>query len=133
VKYTLLGLWRLEEVHHDQELPYEPGRLAPGTRLPRDTREEVLLKHKEAFEKAQSAGGESRGQGDGSAAGRRTGSEAETASVPAARRTTGPVNHQKPDHNTGGVIAKLPMRLVGLVALLLAFVLSRLEKGQRTA
>lgn len=52
VKGTLVRLWKVEEPHHDHELPYAPGRLDPATNRPTNTREEVLLKQQEARERA---------------------------------------------------------------------------------
>jgi len=48
LKGALVRLWRVEAPHHDNELPYAPARMDPGTRRPADTREEVLLKEDQA-------------------------------------------------------------------------------------
>lgn len=52
VKGTLVRLWKVDQSHHDPELPYEPSRLDPATNRPTNTREEVLFKQQEALQRA---------------------------------------------------------------------------------
>ena len=58
VKGMLVRLWRVEQPHHDHELPYAPGRLDPATNRPTNTREEVLFRRQEAREHAAQDAGE---------------------------------------------------------------------------
>lgn len=53
VKNMAVGLWAIEEEHHEQDLPYHPGRLDPNTNEPTNTKEEVLFKEREAVRDAQ--------------------------------------------------------------------------------
>lgn len=48
VKDKVADLWRIDETHHDPELPYQPARLDPFTNRPTNTKEEVELKIREA-------------------------------------------------------------------------------------
>ncbi|MGH2586635.1 MAG: YihY/virulence factor BrkB family protein [Dehalococcoidia bacterium] len=44
LKQAALDLWRIDESHHDAELPYQPSRLDPSTNGPTNTREEVIMR-----------------------------------------------------------------------------------------
>ncbi len=48
VKGMLVRLWKVDQPHHDTELPYAPARLDPVTNRPTNTREEVLVKQGQA-------------------------------------------------------------------------------------
>jgi membrane protein len=62
---TLTRLWQVEQPHHDDELPYAPGRLDPNTNRPTNTREEVLFRRQEAQERAEQDGADAgRAAGD---------------------------------------------------------------------
>ncbi len=61
---TLVRLWKVDDVHHDTELPYEPSRMDPASNRPTNTREEVIVKWQLAQEKQrQDAGAPASGTG----------------------------------------------------------------------
>ncbi|HZU75547.1 MAG TPA: YihY/virulence factor BrkB family protein [Dehalococcoidia bacterium] len=68
VKNMIVGLWVIEEPHHEQDLPYKPGRVEPVTHEPTNTKEEVLVNEQQAREEAEREAGERPARDGGSQA-----------------------------------------------------------------
>jgi membrane protein len=53
VKGMVVRLWKVEEPHHEQDLPYQPARQDPATIEPTNTKEEVLFNEQQSREQAE--------------------------------------------------------------------------------
>lgn len=53
LKGMLVRLWKVEERHHEQDLPYQPSRQDPLRNAPTNTKEEVLFNQQQAGKHAE--------------------------------------------------------------------------------
>jgi membrane protein len=125
VKGSLVRLWRIEEQHHDAELPYAPGRLDPATNRPTNTREGVLFNQQQAQERA---GRDAGGTGAGS-----TGGPRPAYTSPGANRPVWPgtlASRDEPGTHPAGERGAVWWRIGGFL-LLLALSLVRALRRRR--